>query len=150
MDPLSPRPKPGKRSPAETSWATSRRRRSSARKSWFPPPSPAALTSIRGGDYTVEDTVAVITDEKGREHPVTLMQKWPCARAVPTRGKLSPEMPLVTGSGSSTRCSPSPRRASPLCPAPSVPGKPWCSTSWPSGRTRTSWSTSDAGSAAMR
>ena len=48
-----------------------------------PPALSGTLTSIRGGDYTVEDTVAVITDEKGREHPVTLMQKWPVRQGRP-------------------------------------------------------------------
>ncbi len=62
-----------------------------------PPALSGTLTSIRGGDYTVEDTVAVITDEKGREHPVTLMQKWPVRQGRPYQRKLSPEMPLVTG-----------------------------------------------------
>ena len=44
------------------------------------------LTYISGGEYTVTDTVAVVTDEKGQEHPVGLMQKWPVLRAVLTRG----------------------------------------------------------------
>ena len=33
------------------------------------------FTYISGGEYTVTDTVAVVTDEKGQEHPVSLMQK---------------------------------------------------------------------------
>ena len=34
------------------------------------------------GEYTVKDTVAVITDERGREIPVTMSFKWPVKRAV--------------------------------------------------------------------
>ena len=55
------------------------------------------LTYISGGEYTVTDTVAVVTDEKGQEHPVSLMQKWPVRKGRPHQRKLSPDMPLVTG-----------------------------------------------------
>ena len=55
------------------------------------------LTYISGGEYTVTDTVAVVTDEKGQEHPVSLMQKWPVRKGRPYQRKLSPDMPLVTG-----------------------------------------------------
>ncbi len=34
------------------------------------------------GDYTVKETIAVITDERGREMPVTMSFKWPVKRAV--------------------------------------------------------------------
>ena len=34
------------------------------------------------GEYTVRDTIAVITDEKGREVPVTMSFKWPVKRAI--------------------------------------------------------------------
>ena len=34
------------------------------------------------GEYTVKDTVAVITDERGRDIPVTMSFKWPVKRAV--------------------------------------------------------------------
>ena len=55
------------------------------------------LTYISGGEYSVTDTVAVVTDEKGQEHPVSLMQKWPVRKGRPYQRKLSPDMPLVTG-----------------------------------------------------
>ena len=66
-------------------------------KIMVPPALSGTLTSILGGEYTVTDTVAVITDEKGKEHPVSLMQKWPVRRGRPYQRKLSPDMPLVTG-----------------------------------------------------
>ena len=34
------------------------------------------------GEYTINDTVAVITDERGREIPVTMSFKWPVKRAI--------------------------------------------------------------------
>lgn len=55
------------------------------------------LTYISGGEYTVTATVAVVTDDKGQEQPVGLMQKWPVRRGRPYKTKLSPDMPLVTG-----------------------------------------------------
>ncbi len=55
------------------------------------------LTYISGGEYTVTSTVAVVTDDRGQEQPVGLMQKWPVRRGRPYKTKLSPDMPLVTG-----------------------------------------------------
>ncbi len=34
------------------------------------------------GEYTVKETVAVITDERGRDFPVTMSFKWPVKRAI--------------------------------------------------------------------
>ena len=34
------------------------------------------------GKYKVTDTIAVLTDEEGREHAVTMVQKWPVKQAV--------------------------------------------------------------------
>ena len=37
---------------------------------------------VAEGDYRIDDTVAVLTDADGEEHPVTMTQKWPVKRAV--------------------------------------------------------------------
>ncbi len=37
---------------------------------------------VEKGEYKVKDTVAVITDERGREIPVTMSFKWPVKRAI--------------------------------------------------------------------
>ena len=66
-------------------------------KIMVPPAVKGTLTAIYPGAHTVEDTVAVVTDEKGKEHPVGLMQRWPVRRGRPYQKKLSPDMPLVTG-----------------------------------------------------
>ncbi|MEE1018683.1 MAG: V-type ATP synthase subunit A, partial [Acutalibacteraceae bacterium] len=55
------------------------------------------VKSIESGMFTVEQTVAVITDEKGVDHPLTMMQKWPVRVGRPYKRKLSPDIPLVTG-----------------------------------------------------
>lgn len=55
------------------------------------------IKSIKEGDYTVLDTVAVLeTDDKSTKN-ITLMQKWPVRRGRPYRQKLSPDKPLITG-----------------------------------------------------
>ncbi len=66
-------------------------------KIMVPPGVSGTLTAIYPGEHTVTDTVAVITDAKGTEHPVSLMQRWPVRRGRPYQKKLSPKMPLVTG-----------------------------------------------------
>ncbi|MGN0173000.1 MAG: V-type ATP synthase subunit A [Acutalibacteraceae bacterium] len=54
------------------------------------------IVSIQSGEYTVDDTVAVIKTDKGEQN-ITLMQKWPVRIGRPYKKKLSPDIPLVTG-----------------------------------------------------
>ena len=54
------------------------------------------MKEIKEGAFTVEETVAVISGEKG-DQELTMMQKWPVRQGRPYRKKLPPEMPLVTG-----------------------------------------------------
>ena len=49
------------------------------------------------GDFTIEETVCIITDEKGNDVNVTMMQKWPVRRGRPYKKKESPDAPLITG-----------------------------------------------------
>jgi V/A-type H+-transporting ATPase subunit A len=55
------------------------------------------IKSIKEGDYTVTDTVAVLEKEDGSLVNLTLMQKWPVRIGRPYQKKLSPDKPLVTG-----------------------------------------------------
>ena len=55
------------------------------------------LVSISEGDYTLNDTVAVVEKEDGTKVNVTMLQKWPVRVGRPYKQKLSPDMPLVTG-----------------------------------------------------
>ena len=66
-------------------------------KIMVPPNMSGKLLSIKGGDFTVTETVAVLEDKKGEKHELTLMQKWPVRRGRPYQKKLSPDMPLITG-----------------------------------------------------
>ena len=54
------------------------------------------VESIQSGDYTVEETVAVIRTETGKQN-VTLMQKWPVRVGRPYKTKQPPNVPLLTG-----------------------------------------------------
>ena len=54
------------------------------------------IKEIRSGEFTVEETVAVIETAQG-DKEITLMQKWPVRRGRPYKQKLTPEKPLVTG-----------------------------------------------------
>lgn len=49
------------------------------------------------GQYTVNDTVAVIEDEKGVMHQLTLCQKWPIRTPRPVADRLESRIPLITG-----------------------------------------------------
>ena len=49
------------------------------------------------GSYTIEDTVAIITDEKGNDHELKMAFKWPVKRAVDCYAeRLAPTEPMVT------------------------------------------------------
>ena len=49
------------------------------------------------GDYKIFDTVAVLTDDNGVEHNLTLCQKWPIRTSRPVKDRLSASIPLITG-----------------------------------------------------
>ena len=66
-------------------------------KIMIPPNLSGIIKEISGGTCTVEDIVAIILDEKGQEHGVGVMQKWPVRKGRPYKQKLSPDMPLLTG-----------------------------------------------------
>lgn len=55
------------------------------------------IKEINAGSFTVEETVAVITDEKGNDVPMTMMQKWPVRKERPYKEKKTPDALLVTG-----------------------------------------------------
>ncbi|HOG00818.1 MAG TPA: V-type ATP synthase subunit A [Clostridia bacterium] len=62
-----------------------------------PPGMSGTVKAISEGDFTIEQTVAVLVSAQGEEIPLTLMHKWPVRRGRPYARKLSPSEPLVTG-----------------------------------------------------
>ena len=49
------------------------------------------------GEYRIHDTVAVIEDDLGDRHELTLCQQWPIRTARPVKTRLTPSIPLITG-----------------------------------------------------
>ncbi len=62
-----------------------------------PYPKSGTIKEIKAGSYTIEETVAVITDEKGNDFELTMMQKWPVRKERPYKEKRTPDTLLVTG-----------------------------------------------------
>ena len=55
------------------------------------------IESIQAGSFTVLDTVAVLRDENGDKHQLTMMQKWPVRVGRPYKQKHPPTVPLCSG-----------------------------------------------------
>ena len=64
-----------------------------AHKIMIPPNMSGTIKSIKGGDYTVSETVCVLDD--GTE--IAMMQRWPVRAPRPYKQKYAPDTPLVTG-----------------------------------------------------
>ena len=54
------------------------------------------VKEIKDGEFTVEDTVAVIETENG-DKELNMIQKWPVRSPRPFNRKLDPDTPLITG-----------------------------------------------------
>ncbi|WP_099203430.1 V-type ATP synthase subunit A [Miniphocaeibacter massiliensis] len=54
------------------------------------------LEKIESGNFTIEETVAVVKTEDG-EKELTMLQKWPVRKGRPYSNKLDPTDPLITG-----------------------------------------------------
>lgn len=54
------------------------------------------VKEIKNGEFTVEDTVAVIETENG-DKELNMIQKWPVRSPRPFNRKLDPDTPLITG-----------------------------------------------------
>lgn len=52
---------------------------------------------VSGGSFTIDETVATVTDEKGEEHKITMCFQWPVKRAVDCYAeRLEPSETMVT------------------------------------------------------
>ena len=65
-------------------------------KIMVPPDLQGTVKRIEEGEFTVEETVAVLDTSEG-ERELTMMQRWPVREPRPYRRKLAPEIPLITG-----------------------------------------------------
>ena len=66
-------------------------------KIMVPPTLKGTVESIQSGSFTVLDTVAVVVDEKGEKHELTMVQKWPVRVGRPYKHKYAPRTPLLSG-----------------------------------------------------
>lgn len=53
--------------------------------------------TAQNGQYKLHDTVAIIVDDNGTEHKLSLCQKWPIRTPRPVKERLSASVPLITG-----------------------------------------------------
>ena len=49
------------------------------------------------GEYRLHDVIAVLEDDLGDRHELTLCQQWPIRTARPVQQRLTPSIPLITG-----------------------------------------------------
>ncbi len=52
---------------------------------------------VAEGEYTVEDEVAILTDESGKEHSISMMHKWSIRKPRPVKERQPLSVPLITG-----------------------------------------------------
>lgn len=55
------------------------------------------IQRVEAGSFTVTDPVAVLKDENGDSHDLTMLQKWPVRRGRPYKQKYPPTEPLCSG-----------------------------------------------------
>ena len=67
-------------------------------KIMVPPKASGTVASvISEGDYTIREVIAHLTDEKGADLPLTMVQKWPVRVGRPYQKKFPPVQPLQSG-----------------------------------------------------
>ena len=66
-------------------------------KIMLPPGLSGKVKEIKDGSFNVLETVCIIEDDNGKEHKVSMMQKWPVRRPRPIKKKKDPIKPLITG-----------------------------------------------------
>ena len=66
-------------------------------KIMVPPQMVGTIKSITGGDFTVDQTVAVLTDAAGVDHELNMIQRWPVRIARPYAQKFAPNKPMNSG-----------------------------------------------------
>ncbi len=62
-----------------------------------PPGLSGILLEIKEGEFTINEIIATLKDSEGREHQISMMQKFPVRIGRPFADKLQPDEPLITG-----------------------------------------------------
>ena len=66
-------------------------------KIMVPPNLKGTIKSIQSGSFNVDETVAVLTTEDGKDVKLTMLQKWPVRVGRPYKHKFPPVRPLQSG-----------------------------------------------------
>ena len=66
-------------------------------KIMVPPGISGEVVSIESGEHVVTDVIAVLKDEKGKEHQLQMLQRWPVRIARPYAKKYVPSRPMNSG-----------------------------------------------------
>ena len=66
-------------------------------KIMVPPGLKGTIKSIESGEHQVTDVIAVLTDAKGQDHELTMIQRWPVRIARPYTRKYVPSRPMNSG-----------------------------------------------------
>ena len=62
-----------------------------------PPHLRGTLKSMTSGKYTIDETIAVLETQDGKQMEVSMLQRWPIRIPRPLKGKLAANIPLATG-----------------------------------------------------
>ena len=66
-------------------------------KIMVPPGVMGTLKEISGGNHTVTEVIAKVDTDNGTTVDIQMLQRWPVRRQRPSREKLSPDIPMITG-----------------------------------------------------
>ena len=66
-------------------------------KIMVPPGVMGTLKEISGGSHTVTEVIAKVDTDNGTTVDIQMLQRWPVRRQRPSREKLSPDIPMITG-----------------------------------------------------
>ena len=66
-------------------------------KIMVPPGISGTIKNINSGEFTVEETIAVIETKNESAKEIQMLQYWPIRKPRPTKGKIFPNSPMITG-----------------------------------------------------
>ncbi|MFC1483052.1 V-type ATP synthase subunit A [Candidatus Margulisiibacteriota bacterium] len=81
------------------------------------------ISDIKKGSFTIEDTIATITDGKNKSNAICMLKKWPVRFGRPYKNKLPPQEALVTGQRVIDTLFPVPKGGTTCIPGPFGSGK---------------------------
>lgn len=93
-------------------------------KIMVPPGIKGEIVSIKEGEFTVTQEIAVIKSPiTNNQSPITMLQRWPVRRPRPYKEKLPPEIPMFTGQRIIDMFCPIAQGGTACCPGPFGSGK---------------------------